>query len=66
MHHAASGSIGLDVTGLLAHLALVAIVLWDGFRPSDYPKMEVVPSRQDRPLLASSGALWWLSHPKRP
>ncbi|MDR3530059.1 MAG: molybdopterin-guanine dinucleotide biosynthesis protein MobB [Rhodopila sp.] len=33
-------------------MAPVDIVLLDGFRRSDYPKMEVVPSGQDQALLA--------------
>jgi molybdopterin-guanine dinucleotide biosynthesis adapter protein len=41
-----------DVGGLLARMASVDIVLLDGFRRSTYPKVEVVPSGQDRPVFA--------------
>ncbi|MDR3530003.1 MAG: molybdopterin-guanine dinucleotide biosynthesis protein B [Rhodopila sp.] len=41
-----------DVGSLLTRMAPVDIVLLDGFRRSDYPKMEVVPSGQDQALLA--------------
>jgi molybdopterin-guanine dinucleotide biosynthesis protein len=37
---------------LLARMAPVDIVLLDGFRRSNYPKMEVVPAGQDMALLA--------------
>jgi len=42
-----------DVADLLARMAPVDIVLLDGFRRSNYPKMEVVPAGQDRALLAA-------------
>ncbi len=41
-----------EVNDLLARMAPVDIVLLDGFRRSNYPKMEVVPAGQDRALLA--------------
>jgi molybdopterin-guanine dinucleotide biosynthesis protein MobB len=41
-----------DVGSLLARMAPVDIVLLDGFRKSSFPKAEVVPSGQDRALLA--------------
>jgi molybdopterin-guanine dinucleotide biosynthesis adapter protein len=41
-----------DVDSLLARMAPVDVVLLDGFRRSDYPKVEVVPSGQDQALLA--------------
>jgi molybdopterin-guanine dinucleotide biosynthesis adapter protein len=46
-----------DVGRLLARMAPVDIVLLDGFRRSDYPKMEVVQSGQDRALLASNDTM---------
>jgi molybdopterin-guanine dinucleotide biosynthesis protein B len=46
-----------DVGSLLARMAPVDIVLLDGFRRSGYPKMEVVPSGQDRALLAPDDAM---------
>ena len=46
-----------DVGGLLARMAPVDIVLLDGFRRSDYPKMEVVQSGQDRALFASNDSM---------
>jgi molybdopterin-guanine dinucleotide biosynthesis protein B len=41
-----------EVSDLLARMAPVDIVLLDGFRRSNYPKMEVVPAGQDQALLA--------------
>ncbi len=41
-----------DVASLLARMAPVDIILLDGFRRSGYPKMEVVPTGQERALLA--------------
>jgi molybdopterin-guanine dinucleotide biosynthesis adapter protein len=41
-----------EVADLLAHMTVVDIVLLDGFRRSNYPKMEVVPAGQDTALLA--------------
>jgi molybdopterin-guanine dinucleotide biosynthesis adapter protein len=41
-----------DVGELLARMAPVDIVLLDGFRRSDYPKMEVVPAGQEQALIA--------------
>jgi molybdopterin-guanine dinucleotide biosynthesis protein B len=46
-----------DVGSLLARMAPVDIVLLDGFRRSDYPKMEVVQSGQDRARFASNDAM---------
>jgi molybdopterin-guanine dinucleotide biosynthesis protein B len=42
-----------EVSYLLARMAPVDIVLLDGFRRSDYHKMEVVPAGQDQALLAA-------------
>ena len=41
-----------DVGYLLARMTAVDIVLLDGFRRSDYPKIEVIPSGQEQALLA--------------
>jgi molybdopterin-guanine dinucleotide biosynthesis protein B len=41
-----------EVGGLLARMAPVDIVLLDGFRRSNYPKMEVVAAGQNQALLA--------------
>jgi molybdopterin-guanine dinucleotide biosynthesis protein B len=46
-----------EVVDLLARMAPVDIVLLDGFRRSNYPKMEVVPAGQDQPLLAPSDSM---------
>jgi molybdopterin-guanine dinucleotide biosynthesis adapter protein len=46
-----------DVSGLLARMAPVDIVLLDGFRRSSYPKMEVVQDGQDRALFASNDTM---------
>jgi molybdopterin-guanine dinucleotide biosynthesis protein B len=46
-----------DVGELLSRLAPVDIVLLDGFRRSNYPKMEVVPAGQDRALLAPGDSM---------
>jgi len=46
-----------DVGDLLARMAPVDIVLLDGFRRSNYPKMEVVQAGQDRALLAPGDAM---------
>jgi molybdopterin-guanine dinucleotide biosynthesis adapter protein len=41
-----------EVSDLLTRMSPVDIVLLDGFRRSNYPKMEVVPAGQDHALLA--------------
>jgi molybdopterin-guanine dinucleotide biosynthesis protein B len=41
-----------EVADLLAHMTVVDIVLLDGFRRSNYPKMEVVAAGQNQALLA--------------
>ena len=43
-----------DVASLLARMAPVDIVLLDGFRRSDYPKMEVVQAGQERAQFAAN------------
>jgi molybdopterin-guanine dinucleotide biosynthesis protein len=45
-----------DVGELLARMDPVDIVL-DGFRRSNYPKMEIVPAGQDRALLAPADSM---------
>jgi molybdopterin-guanine dinucleotide biosynthesis adapter protein len=46
-----------EVSDLLARMAPVDIVLLDGFRRSNYPKMEVVQTGQGRPLLAPGDSM---------
>jgi molybdopterin-guanine dinucleotide biosynthesis adapter protein len=46
-----------DVADLLARMAPVDIVLLDGFRRSNYPKMEVVQTGQGRALLAPGDSM---------
>jgi molybdopterin-guanine dinucleotide biosynthesis adapter protein len=46
-----------DVASLLARMAPVDVVLLDGFRRSDYPKVEVVRSGQGRAQFASNDAM---------
>jgi molybdopterin-guanine dinucleotide biosynthesis protein B len=46
-----------DVAGLLARMAPVDIVLLDGFRRSDYPKMEVVQAGQGKALFAPGDSM---------
>ena len=41
-----------EVSDLLARMAPADIVLLDGFRRSNYPKVEVVPAGRHQPLLA--------------
>ena len=43
-----------DVSGLLARMAPVDIVLLDGFRRSHYPKMEVIEECQERARFAAN------------
>jgi molybdopterin-guanine dinucleotide biosynthesis protein B len=43
-----------DVGSLLARMAPVDIVLLDGFRRSDYPKMEVIQTGHDRAQFAAN------------
>jgi molybdopterin-guanine dinucleotide biosynthesis adapter protein len=46
-----------DVADLLARMAPVDVVLPDGFRRSNYPKMEVVQTGQGRALLAPGDSM---------
>ncbi|HEY1933863.1 MAG TPA: molybdopterin-guanine dinucleotide biosynthesis protein B [Acetobacteraceae bacterium] len=46
-----------DLGSLLARMTPVDIVLLDGFRRSTSPKVEVVPSGQDRALLAPNDTM---------
>jgi molybdopterin-guanine dinucleotide biosynthesis protein B len=46
-----------EVSDLLARMAPVDIVLLDGFRRSNYPKMEVVPAGQNKALLAPADGM---------
>jgi molybdopterin-guanine dinucleotide biosynthesis protein B len=46
-----------EVNDLLARMTPVDIVLLDGFRRSNYPKMEVVPAGQGQALLAPADSM---------
>lgn len=46
-----------EVASLMARMAPVDVVLLDGFRRSDYPKMEVVRSGQGRAQFASNDTM---------
>ena len=52
LHEMPTGTVEPDVGELLVRMAPVDLVLLDGFRRSNYPKMEVVPAGQGAPVLA--------------
>ena len=57
LHEMPPDTIEPDVGELLSRLAPVDIVLLDGFRRSNYPKMEVVPAGQNRAVLAPADSM---------
>jgi molybdopterin-guanine dinucleotide biosynthesis protein B len=52
LHEMPAGTVEPDVGDLLAQMTSVDLVLLDGFKRSDYPKMEVVPAGRDAAVLA--------------
>jgi molybdopterin-guanine dinucleotide biosynthesis protein B len=52
LHEMPAGTTEPRVAALLAQMTPVDLVLLDGFKRSDYPKMEVVPSGRNAAVLA--------------
>jgi len=57
LHEMPAGTAEPAVEELLAHMTQVDLVLLDGFKRSDYPKMEVVPAGKDAAVLAPNDAM---------